>query len=412
MVELSWLPVLIAGIILFALAVMLAWRGFRNLSAWMAVVVLLGNAELMLLAGYLGNGPVTDLYRPGRWFIQATTLAALFALVVAWPSHPLVGWRRFIALAGLLVPALALVPVAEIWYSLSTPISTQTIAHISNWSQPFLLAAIAVPYLRLRFGAFRSQYFFLLLYLVSWNSFSSIHLILAGGPLAYVLAGVVQLLTVLTVLVFAGLNIRRHWELRSRPQDIVLIGWTLGTLVFSLVPSTGTVRNFYLINALALIVLFFGIARYQILSVDFRFPSITGHSLKGAIVVPLFFVLLQIVEAESQNLFGRGGTAAGLVLSSVVSGVLVFALSRLQTVLSAGHRVPGRDQPLAAYDGYRRVEMYRAAMEAVLADGVIQPKERTMLDALRESLGITREEHSAIERDARQEYVKRVVTLG
>ena len=409
---LPWVPVLLAGIIVFALAVTLAVRGVRNVSAWMAVLVLLGHAELMLLAGYLGDRPVTDLYRPGRWFIQAVALGAEFALVAAWPSNPLVGWRRLVAIAGILVPALALVPVAAAWYGFSTPISTQTIAHISNWSQPVLVAVVAVPYLWLRAGPLRSQYFFLLLFLLTWTSFSSVHLLVAGGARMYVAAGALQLFTVVCVAIGVVANIRRKWELKSRPQDVVLLGWTAGVLVFSLIPSTGAVRNFYLLNALMLVVLFYGVARYQILGVDFRLPGLTGRSLKGAIVVPVFFVLLQMVEVEAQNLVGRDGTVAGLLLGSVVSGLLVFFLSRVQTLVGAGQNVPDRDEPLESYDAYRRIEMYRAAMEASLSDGVIPPKEQRMLDRLRDSLGITREEHMALEHDARLEHAKRVVTMG
>ena len=406
------MPVLAAGIILFALAAMLAWRGSRTLGAWMVVWILLAYAELSLLAGFLGNGPTTPLYRPGRWFIQAVALGAQFVLVATWPSYSLVGWRRFVAWSGFVPPILALVPVAEVLYGLSTPISTMTIAHISNWSQPFLVLFIAVPYLRLPAGALRSQFFFLLLFLLTWSGFSSVHLLVEGGPLGNASAGVVQLLTVLGVLGAALRNAKRRWEFKSRPHDVVLVAWTVGVVLFSLIPSTGNVRNFYLLNALMLILLFYGVARYQILTIDLRIPSITGRSFGAAVVVPVFFILLQMVELEAQNLLGQGGTAAGLVIGSVVSGGLVFALSRIQSWLGAGQGVPRRDEPLESYDAYRRIEMYRAAMEAAVADGVIAPKEERMLSSLRDSLGITREEHHALENDARSERAKRLVALG
>jgi len=51
------------------------------------------------------------------------------------------------------------------------------------------------------------------------------------------------------------------------------------------------------------------------------------------------------------------------------------------------------------YVAFRKMEVYKAALEGAMEDGAVSAKEREVLRRLRESLGITDADASALERD-------------
>jgi hypothetical protein len=60
--------------------------------------------------------------------------------------------------------------------------------------------------------------------------------------------------------------------------------------------------------------------------------------------------------------------------------------------------MPGTDSS-PAYVAFRKMEVYKAAVEEVLADGKVSDKDRRVLDRLRAQLGLAASDAGSMERD-------------
>ncbi len=401
--------ILAVAIVSLALAAFLAWKGFHNLTAWMAVLTIGGFGSASLLTGIYGGGTtVTPFYGAARWLIWLVAVAGQLGLAVTLPSYRPTGWRLWVMLVGFAAVAFGFIgPIVVLFGGSRTELQpwTRGDALIYDFAQPVVVAILAFQYFRLAKGALRDQFFFALLPFVSWLALSGLSLVDTPSIPIFGFAGYAQVATLGLFMLMLAVNLLGRRE--TRFQDSILLAWCVISLL--IVPINAAMSaTIYYVTAFNLVLLFYAIGRYQILRIDFRLPTITGRSLKAAVVLPVFFIVLQTVELLTENL-----AAVSYGVSIVAGGLAFFGLSYVQNWLTRSTGAPkAASASLASYEAYRRVEIYRGALEAAIADGEVEPREFKTLAALRDSLGITMDEHNALERDARQENVKRVVSLG
>lgn len=139
-------------------------------------------------------------------------------------------------------------------------------------------------------------------------------------------------------------------------------------------------------------ILLYGILRTHLFDVDLKMKWTVKQSTVAAAFIGVFFVV-----SESASTF-FSNTGLGPYLGIAAAGVLVFALAPLQR---AAERVADVALPGVAntheYLTFRKMEVYKAAVELAAEDGVITAKERRVLGSLRASLGIEGADAEALE---------------
>jgi uncharacterized membrane protein YebE (DUF533 family) len=108
-------------------------------------------------------------------------------------------------------------------------------------------------------------------------------------------------------------------------------------------------------------------------------------------VLAVFFVATAIAEQYLQGY--------GLVVGGLAIGLLLFAIRPVECAID---RMADRAMPKTTgtpeYLAQRKHEIYRAAIEDAMRDGVVSAKERALLLRLAENLGLTGDESTRIER--------------
>gem|GEM_PF-7092556 len=100
--------------------------------------------------------------------------------------------------------------------------------------------------------------------------------------------------------------------------------------------------------------------------------------------------------------------SAGWFGGAVAAGLLLFATPRLNKLGDrvAGAAVPGPGpDPSAEYVAFRKLEVYKAAVESALETAPIDERQRTVLTKLRAKLGLSPEVCRAIEDDVQAQTV-------
>lgn len=135
----------------------------------------------------------------------------------------------------------------------------------------------------------------------------------------------------------------------------------------------------------------YAVLRYQILDIDLRIKRGVRRGTIVAAFVIVFVAVEQLVGAFASD-------RLGLVGGIVAAVALAFAFRPLDRVAEriADAAMP-RVEDTPAYIASRKLAIYRATVEGALADGLITPRERTMLDRLRAELAIEPHEADAIE---------------
>lgn len=151
-----------------------------------------------------------------------------------------------------------------------------------------------------------------------------------------------------------------------------------------------------ILDSIAVLLLLHAVARHRILDIDLKLRWTVRQSTVAAAFVAVFFV---VSEGAAAFLGERtGSTAFGIGAAAL----LVFAVSPLQRM---AERLSERAVPVKgsteAYLTYRRMELYRVALEGMLRDDVLAPREAQALQGLRSELGISLEEHDLIEHEIR-----------
>jgi len=174
-------------------------------------------------------------------------------------------------------------------------------------------------------------------------------------------------------------TVRQVWagtmaEVPSDPMDPMMLWYALGTL-------------------LAVPLIAYGILRTQLFDIDLRIRWTIKQSTLAAVIVTIVYVLS---EGASRFLSSELGSLAGLL----AAGLVVFFLTPLQRF---AERVASSAMPnthnTPEYAAHRKLQVYEAAVAESLQGGGITPKERALLNRLRDTLGIAVVDAEALERD-------------
>lgn len=140
----------------------------------------------------------------------------------------------------------------------------------------------------------------------------------------------------------------------------------------------------------------YGILRYQLLDIDLKIKKSIGRATVATIFAASFFVVAVTAENFLTDRYGW-------IVGGVAAGLLLFALTPLQRF---SEHVADRAMPHVRDDSeYRlvkKLEVFRAAYEGALEDGVVTEKERDILARLQDQLGISGAEALQVERAVKQ----------
>lgn len=140
------------------------------------------------------------------------------------------------------------------------------------------------------------------------------------------------------------------------------------------------------------LLLAYAVLRHQLFEIDLKLKwTISRGTVAGSVLVT-FFVVSQLVENLASEKFG-------LLAGSFAAGFLLFLI---QPLLRFADRVADRAMPnvqdTEQYRTVRKRDVYVAALEGALVDGVVSDRERDMLARLQDQLGLTATEARALER--------------
>lgn len=173
------------------------------------------------------------------------------------------------------------------------------------------------------------------------------------------------------------------------------LGWTLSYAVFAWLmwtqpeltemPDIGWFGKFVyaLGTLLAVPLIAYGILRTQLFDIDLRIR----WTIKQSTLAGIFFALMFLIsEGASTFLSAELGNFAGLIAAAVV----MFFLSPLQRFAErvASAAMPNTNRT-TEYVSYRKMKVYEAAVAEAMQEGGISDKERSLLNRLRDSLGIS-----------------------
>lgn len=137
----------------------------------------------------------------------------------------------------------------------------------------------------------------------------------------------------------------------------------------------------------------YGVLRTQLFDIDLRIR----WTIKQSSVAGVFVALLYLATELAERVLSAG---LGSVVGLLAAAVLVFFLAPLQRF---GERVASAAMPntreTPEYLAFRKLQVYEAALEDALKEGGISDKERTLLEHLRDSLGVSQADAEALERD-------------
>lgn len=161
----------------------------------------------------------------------------------------------------------------------------------------------------------------------------------------------------------------------SRWLAVVLVGWPLASFATAVLLGVGMLRS-------------------QLFGFDLQLK----WALKRGTLAGIFLAVFFLVTVPAENyLTSRYGWAIG----GAVAGLLLFAIAPLQRLSErVAHAALPHVDDTEQYRDARARELYAAAWEAALKDGVVTDKERDVLAMLQEKLGLTATEALAIERGA------------
>lgn len=193
------------------------------------------------------------------------------------------------------------------------------------------------------------------------------------------------------------------WEL------LQLTGFTLLEIAFrsatpSLVLYTIAAGILYPAACLLFIVMLaYSILKAQLFDIDLRLKWTLSKGTLAAVFVAVFFLVSEGAQLVLQE---RAGPWVGLAAAAM----LVFALAPLQRFAdSVMHRAMPAVEPTPTYVHFRKLEVYKAAVEAAHEDGDVTSRERAVLDRLRRELDVAEADARSVERDVlalKARYVK------
>ena len=140
------------------------------------------------------------------------------------------------------------------------------------------------------------------------------------------------------------------------------------------------------------LLLAYAVLRFQLFKIDLKVKFALQQSTVGALIIGGFIVGSEVLETLVP--------VSGTVLNIIVAIAILVVLRPIQRLaLRISNRLMHSVQNTPEYLEVRRLEVYRAALEGVVEDGLVTDKERRILDHLRDDLGISPEEAVTLERE-------------
>lgn len=391
----------VLGVVAVASGAFLAVRGTRSVSSLFLAghLVAFGCFPILLVAApqfFLFGAQFTVLYLFSTAFI--------FAFAVSYPGLAMTTLQRY-AIAWAFIPAFAYLLVflfaPDLIGARAIEIANTIIA--LEWLAPTYL--FARRWLRGAPGEARTQSLWALGPFLFWAIHDPIFVVWIGftGAIPAVdfwsrsdtLAGAGTLLLVLGIAIIAAARVLRGTDRDARRLAILIVVGFAAAIPQLVVPLAQANAVHLAIDAVSLLFLWYGVARYRVLDVDVSLRrGVIGGTIAAAFLA-VFFIVSEIAQVFLSQRYGP-------YLGVAASGALVFALAPLARL---GERIGASALPRATgtetYLAYRKMELYRVALEGALQDGVASPREARALVRLREELGITADEHALLEREAR-----------
>jgi len=137
----------------------------------------------------------------------------------------------------------------------------------------------------------------------------------------------------------------------------------------------------------------YGVLRRQLFDIDLKLKFALRQSTVAAMIAGAFFLGSEILETFVP--------VQGTVLGLLSAGAIVLLLRPVQRFAEAfaSRLMPGvADTP--EYIDRQKHQVYRAALEGAVEDGIITDRERTILDRLVDQLGIGASAATRLEREA------------
>ena len=144
-----------------------------------------------------------------------------------------------------------------------------------------------------------------------------------------------------------------------------------------------------------ILLLAYAVLRFQLFKIDLKVKFALQQSTVGALVIGGFIVGSEVLESFVP--------VSGTILNIFVAITILVVLRPMQRLaLRMTNGLMRSVQNTPEYLEVRRLEVYRAALEGVVEDGIITDKERRILDHLRDDLGISPGEAVALEKELSQ----------
>jgi hypothetical protein len=142
-----------------------------------------------------------------------------------------------------------------------------------------------------------------------------------------------------------------------------------------------------------LLILPYAMLRDQLFDIDLRLKLALKGSTIGAAFLAVFFIVAQLVQnIATQEL--------GYVVGAIAAGGLLFLLKPLERMAERlSDRAMPRTTGTPEYVAFRKLEVYKAAVESAHETGGITARERASLDRLRAKLSIAEADAARIESD-------------
>lgn len=161
--------------------------------------------------------------------------------------------------------------------------------------------------------------------------------------------------------------------------------------------NTVVVSTGFLAGLLYAPLLSYALLRHQIFDIDVRIKRSISRGALATLFIAVFLVASQLGEQFAQEVIGR----QAWVIGGVAAGLLVFALTPLQRFAdSLANRALPKATGTDEYLSFKKLEVYRAAVEGIARDGRISPRERSVLERLQAKLGIAAAAAQQLEREA------------
>jgi hypothetical protein len=135
----------------------------------------------------------------------------------------------------------------------------------------------------------------------------------------------------------------------------------------------------------------YAFVRYRVFDIELTLKFTLRHSTAFAMLAAIFFLVSNLLEAALPLSGTWANTGAALAIAFALKPIEVLAKRIVNRLMPNVQRSPD-------YLERRRLDVYRAAFDGAIEDGVITDKERRMLDTVARELGLKETEIQIIER--------------